>query len=107
MGFLDKVKATAEKVGEQAKQGLEQGKEKIADVQEKRKVDALLRDLGAAVFLDRTGKGTPVISSDIERLMADVRTLVEAGAEVDPPSPAGTANGPAEGGPTEAPPPPA
>src|SRR4051812_5519502 len=92
MGFMDKVKATAEKVGEQAKQGLEQGKEKIADVQEKRKADALLRDLGAAVFIDRTGKGTPAIAADIERLMAELRQLEEAGTVIEPPAAAGNAN---------------
>jgi len=82
MGFMDKVKATAEKAAEKAQQGVNQGKEKLSDVQDKRKLDAALRDLGAAVYLDRAGKGTPALTADIERLLAEVREMEAAGAVV-------------------------
>src|SRR3954453_13978835 len=88
MGFMDKVKATGGKVGEQAKHGIEQGQQKLDDVKEKRKADALLHDLGAAVFYDRTGKGTPAITADIERLISELRKLEEEGSVIEPPPPA-------------------
>ena len=88
MGFMNKVKATAEKVGEQAKHGIEQGQEKIKDVKEKRKADGLLRDLGEAVYLDRSGKGTAATSSEIEKLMAELRELEETGTTIGPDGPA-------------------
>ena len=93
MGFLDKVKATAEKAAEKTQQGLQQGQQKIEDLQEKRKLETLLHDLGAATFLDRTGRGTPAITSDIERMLAGIRELEQAGTEIPVPSGASPAPG--------------
>ncbi|MEU5683949.1 hypothetical protein DEJ48_12905 [Streptomyces venezuelae] len=50
-GFLDRAK-------EQAQQALNQGKQKIDDVQEKRAGDALLKKLGAAYYAERRGTGS-------------------------------------------------
>lgn len=86
MGFLDKVKATAQTVAEKAQEGVKTGQEKIQDAREKRSLDATLRDLGAAVFLDRTGRGTPQLTAEIERLMAEMRDLEAGGAVVQPPA---------------------
>ena len=83
MGLMDKVKATAGKVGEKAQQGVQQGQQKLSEVQERKRVDGLLRDLGAATFHDRTGRGSPVVSSEIERLVAELRDAEAAGTPVD------------------------
>ena|SRR5438270_13221859 len=85
MGFLDKVKATAEKAADKAQQAVGQGQQKLEDIQDKRKTEALLRELGTAVFLEKTGRGTPAISADMERLVAAVRELEEGGVEIEPP----------------------
>ena len=66
MGLLDKAKA-------QAQQLATKGQEKFEQTQGKRKSDALLRDLGAAVFAQRTGKGTPETDAEIERLLSELR----------------------------------
>ncbi|MET7356989.1 hypothetical protein ABZS76_00940 [Streptomyces sp. NPDC005562] len=50
-GFLDRAK-------EQAQRGLNQGKQKIDEVQEKRAGDALLKKLGAAYYAERRGTGS-------------------------------------------------
>ena len=103
MGFLDKVKATAEKAAEKAQQGVQQGQQKFEDIQDKRKLDGLLHDLGAAAYLDRTGKGTAAITSDIERLTAEIRELEEAGAEIPLPkgaTPPGTVGSDSDPSPT-------
>src|SRR4051794_33077827 len=84
MGLMDKVKATAEKAAEMAQQGVNQGKEKLNDVQDRRKLDATLRDLGAAVYLDRAGRATPELATDVERLLAEVGEMEAAGTMVAP-----------------------
>src|SRR5207247_416799 len=86
MGFMDRVRATAEKAAEKAHRGVEQGQHKISEVQEKRRLDGLLRDLGAAVYLDRAGRATPDITSEIERLLASVREAEESGTMVTAPT---------------------
>jgi hypothetical protein len=50
MSFLDKAKVAAEKAATKAQQGVQQGQAKIEELQEKRKFDSLLRDLGAACW---------------------------------------------------------
>jgi hypothetical protein len=66
MGFLDKAKA-------QAQQLATKGQEKLEQTQAKRKSDGLLRDLGAAVFKQKSGSGGPDVDSEIERLVSELR----------------------------------
>jgi hypothetical protein len=66
MGFLDKAKA-------QAQQLATKGQEKFEQTQAKRKEVALLRDLGAAVYAQKSGKGTPETDAEIERLVGELR----------------------------------
>ena len=58
MSLLDKVKNQAGQLAEKAQQGVAQGKDKLDDLQSKKKGDALLRDLGAAYFAQQHGDGT-------------------------------------------------
>ncbi|GGO33866.1 MULTISPECIES: hypothetical protein [Streptomyces] len=51
-GFLDRAR-------EQVQQGLNQGKQKIDDVQAQRAGNDLLKQLGAAYYAERRGSGTP------------------------------------------------
>jgi hypothetical protein len=83
MGFLDKAKEKATHLAGQAK-------EKIDDVKEKRKADDLLDDLGRIVYRQRTDRGEPGDEAEIVRLVAELRVLeadgtdlVEAAAAVD------------------------
>lgn len=75
MGLLDKVKtqaATASATATaMAKDAAQKGQAKIDAIQAKRTADALLHDLGAVVYAQRTGRGS--VSSD-----ADASRLVEA-----------------------------
>ena len=75
MGFLDKAKEQAQslavKAQEGVKTGVKAGQEKLEQVQAARKADALLRDLGAAVFLEKSGRGTGT-AADVDRLVAEL-----------------------------------
>ncbi|MGX1850486.1 hypothetical protein [Streptomyces sp. NPDC055299] len=56
-GFLDRAK-------EQARQGLEAGKQKVDEVQQQRAGNDLLKKLGAAYFAERRGSGSPEATQD-------------------------------------------
>ena len=85
MGLLDKAK---EKAGHLAGQA----KDKIDDVKEKRKADDLLDDLGRIVYRQRTERGEPGDEDEIVRLVEELRTLESDGAEVVPTVPAPVAD---------------
>ena len=56
MALLDKMKEQAAQVAQKAQDAGRAGAAKIEDVQAKRQFDAVLRDLGAAVYAERSGK---------------------------------------------------
>ena len=65
MGLMDRVKA-------QATEMAQQGKAKYGQVQATRRADAMLRNLGAVVFQERTGRGAPDSQAQIDKLVADL-----------------------------------
>ncbi len=75
MGFLDKAKEKATHLAGQAK-------DKIEDVKDKRKSDELLDDLGRIVYRQRTERGEPGDEAEIVRLVGELRTLEADGTEV-------------------------
>jgi len=67
MGLMDKVKAQATVLAQKTQ-------DTARDIQAKRRADAMLRNLGAAVYAERTGRGGPNSQADIDRLIADLKT---------------------------------
>jgi|SRR5579872_2713465 len=96
MGLMDKVKA-------QATQLAQQTQEKARDMQAKRRADVMLRNLGAAVYAERTGRAGPNSQADIDKLIGDLKSHEsENGINLAPESaPSGTVppqSGPADPG---------
>ncbi|MFD3439707.1 hypothetical protein ACFWU3_19615 [Streptomyces sp. NPDC058685] len=56
-GFLDRAK-------EQAQSALQQGKQKVDDVQQQKAGGDLLKKLGAAYYAERRGSGSPQATQD-------------------------------------------
>ncbi|NNN16713.1 MAG: hypothetical protein HKL82_12790 [Acidimicrobiaceae bacterium] len=56
MGLLDKVKVQAQTVTQTAKEAAQKGQERIEDLQQKRAVDSLLKDLGTVTYQVRAGR---------------------------------------------------
>jgi hypothetical protein len=84
MGFLDKAKQQAGELAQKAQGGVKAGQAKLDQVQAKRKEDALLRDLGAAFYAEKTGRATGENAAEIERLLAALREHeAEAASEPD------------------------
>jgi CBS domain-containing protein len=69
MGILDKAKAKAERVREQATHGLEVGRTRFDDVQSRRQHARLLQNLGAAYYAENRGKGD---RDAVERALTDL-----------------------------------
>src|SRR5262249_23436145 len=61
MGLMDRVREQAAQVAQRTAQVTQeaalQGKAKLDQAQAKRRADAMFRDLGAAVYAERTGRG--------------------------------------------------
>jgi hypothetical protein len=77
MGLLDKAKEKATHLAEQAK-------DKVDDLKDKRKVDDLLDDLGRIVYRQHTDRGAATDDAEIAQLVADLKVLEDEGAEVLP-----------------------
>jgi hypothetical protein len=72
MGLMDKVKAQATVLAQKTQETARESKVKFDQAQAKRRADALLRDLGAAVYAERTGRSTPETEAQIDKLVADL-----------------------------------
>jgi hypothetical protein len=66
---MDKVRAQGSQLAQVAQDAAREGKVKLDQAQAKRRADALFRDLGAAVYAERTGRGSPDSKERIDRLV--------------------------------------
>ena len=69
MGLMDKVRAQGTQLAQIAQETAREGKVKLDQAQAKRRADAMFRDLGAAVYAERTGRATPDTKDRIDRLV--------------------------------------
>lgn len=87
MNWKDKLRAQAAELAEKAQAGVAQGQAKVNEIQAKRRADALLRDLGAAVYAEHKGADR---TAERQRLVSEldahavehgpIATAAEAGA---------------------------
>ena len=68
MGLMDKVKAQASSLAQQANQGMA----KLDNLPAQRRADALLRSLGLAVLAERTGRATGDTEAQIAQILSDI-----------------------------------
>ena len=69
MGLMDKVRAQGTQIAQIAQETAREGKVKLDQANAKRRADAMFRDLGATVYAERTGRGTPDSKDKIDRLV--------------------------------------
>ena len=69
MGLMDKVRAQGTQIAQMAQETAREGKVKLDQANAKRRADAMFRDLGATVYAERTGRGTPDSKDKIDRLV--------------------------------------
>lgn len=73
MALMDKMKAAAATAAQKAQEAGKAGQSKLEDVKAGRKSDSLLRELGAAVYAQRTGTATDQTAGDIDRLVEELK----------------------------------
>ena len=72
MGLMDKVKAQATQLAQKTQETARDSKAKFDQAQGKRHGDAMLRNLGALVYAERAGRGTPESQEQVDKLVADI-----------------------------------
>ena len=101
MGFMDKIKEASQNVAQEAKKATAQGKEKLGDMQAKKKMDEAAKQIGYLIYREKT-EGTPA-GSEVDTLVAEMTThqatidedSSQAAAAAAPDAPAGSATPPA------------
>jgi len=83
MGFLDKVKEQAATATAVAKDAAQKGQAKLDEMQAKRAADAMLRDLGAVTYGERSGRSSATAEADGNRLMDALRAHEQAHGPID------------------------
>ena len=76
MGFLDKVKDTANKAVEGAQKAAETGQEKLEESKLKKKIGDLKEELGGVVYGQRTGS-IPAGDEEIIRIVGEIAKVEE------------------------------
>jgi len=70
---MDKVKAQATVLAQKTQETARDSKVKFDQAQAKRRADVMLRNLGAAVYAERTGRAAPGTQAEIDKLVADIK----------------------------------
>lgn len=78
MGFMDKLKDTAQKGVDAAQKAVDEGREKASELTLKRKFNSSAQELGVLVLRQREGETG--LDADIERVMGEMR---ETAKELD------------------------
>jgi hypothetical protein len=75
MALFDKVKEQASQLAQKAQEAGKAGQAKIEDAQARRKADGMLRQLGAAVYAQRSGTAGADNSAEVERIVAEIKAF--------------------------------
>jgi hypothetical protein len=75
MGLMDKVKAQATQLADKAQQAGQAGQAKLADLQAKRKGDALLLELGGEFYGQKVGRADAGADTRIAGLVAQLQAF--------------------------------
>jgi hypothetical protein len=78
MALFDKVKSQAQDVAKRAQEATKVGQAKLDEFQSKRQLDSLYRDLGEAVYAERTGVGSP---GSVDVAVAAITAHLQAASE--------------------------
>ncbi len=75
MGFMDKVKSTAQKAGDKAQEVGKAGQEKVEDARTKKKIAGLQQELGTLVHAQRTGTADDGSDAEVDRIVGEITSL--------------------------------
>ena len=69
MGLMDRVRDQAAQLAQKTQEAAQEGRVMLDQAQARRRADAMFRDLGAAVYAERTGRGGTDGAAKIDRLV--------------------------------------
>jgi hypothetical protein len=69
---MDKVKAQATQIAQKSQEAAREGKARLDQAQANKQADAMLRNLGALVYAERTSRGTPDTDDKIASLVSKI-----------------------------------
>ena len=69
MGLMDRVRDQAAQLAQKTQEAAQEGRVMLDQAQARRRADAMFRDLGAAVYAERPGRGGPDGAAKIDRLV--------------------------------------
>jgi|CZKW01.1.fsa_nt_gi hypothetical protein len=72
MGLMDKVTAQATQLAQKTQETARDSKAKFDQAQANWRADAMLRNLGAVAYAERTGRGSPDARAQIDKLVHDI-----------------------------------
>jgi hypothetical protein len=107
MGLMDRVKEQAAVLAQKTQEAAHEGKVKLDQAQAKRRADAMFRELGAAVYAERTGRAGTDTPDKIQRLVKALQDQEAQEGLGDGQAPATPAEPPRASTPPAEPPPPA
>ena len=73
MGFLESLRQSTDELAQRAAEAGRVGAARLDEMAARRRVDALLRDLGAVTYEEQTGRGTPEPAAQVSRLVAAIQ----------------------------------
>jgi hypothetical protein len=73
MGLMDKVKAQATVLAQKTQETAREGKARLDQAQAARHADVMLRNLGALVYAEQTGRAAPDSAEQLGRLVAQIQ----------------------------------
>jgi hypothetical protein len=82
MGFMDKVKETANKAADTAKQATAAGKDTYEDLRALKKIEDIHQEIGALVVAQRRGEA-PDADAQIDAKIAEITQIEKEAAEDD------------------------
>jgi hypothetical protein len=69
MGLMDRMREQASQLAQKTQEAAQEGRSMLDQAQARRRADAMFRDLGAAVYAERTGRGGTDGADKIDRLI--------------------------------------
>jgi hypothetical protein len=92
MGLLDKVKETAQKGADLAKDGVKAGQGKLDTIKLEKKIGELKEELGGVVYLQKVGTPADDADAEVERIVGEIKAAeAELAADAEPAEPAAPA----------------
>jgi hypothetical protein len=90
MPLMDRFREQAAQLAQKTQEAALEGRAMLDQAQARRRADAMFRDLGAAVYAERTGRAGPDGAKKIERLIKALsRQEAEQGLGEHPPAASG------------------